>query len=213
MLSQVNIKKLSEHLIDNLELSYSIEEVQSQIKDFIKINSKDGKTSKRINKSYRKHVVRYKNCKNCNAEFYVAPSQEKQEYCKSSCIYEYKKKHGIVNKNFIGSADNRGVNNGRYKHGKRQGGHVQKQKLKDKIRKRDGERCLYCDRVKYGLHAHRVKYGSEGGKYEESNVVLLCGEHHMLVHENKKKWKPILLKYLETLDKTLLHKHRSDDSI
>ena len=47
----------------------------------------------------------------------------------------------------------------------------------------DGERCRFpgCTRHRR-LHAHHVVYWSAGGATDLSNLVLLCGRHHTLVH-------------------------------
>jgi hypothetical protein len=70
------------------------------------------------------------------------------------------------------------------------------------VMKRDGNYCLLCGAAS-PLELHRVRYGSEGGKYEVSNTVLLCTTHHNApvkadpsVHSNKKLWQPLLLDHL-----------------
>ena len=47
----------------------------------------------------------------------------------------------------------------------------------------DGERCRFpgCTRRRK-LHAHHVRYWSEGGNTDLANLLLLCGRHHTLVH-------------------------------
>jgi hypothetical protein len=47
----------------------------------------------------------------------------------------------------------------------------------------DGERCRFpgCTRHKK-LHGHHVVYWSKGGPTDFGNLVLLCGRHHTLVH-------------------------------
>src|SRR5699024_10081599 len=83
------------------------------------------------------------------------------------------------------SVDNRGKNNGNYKHGKRIGrGGDPKRKLKEGIIKRDGKGCFLCGSSDY-LHVHRV---TPGGEYSLSNAVILCRNHHALVHTNIKEW-------------------------
>lgn len=43
-------------------------------------------------------------------------------------------------------------------------------------------RCAICHveewKLKKRLHAHRIKKGRDGGKYEKGNVVLLCPKCH-----------------------------------
>ena len=98
----------------------------------------------------------------------------------------------------VGSANNAGPRNGRYRHGRRVGGHIPKRAVRNQVIERDGDWCLLCGRPPKGLHLHRVRYGSEGGKYEVGNCVQLCGEHHALVHSNKRLWKPRLLTHIST---------------
>lgn len=66
--------------------------------------------------------------------------------------------------------------------------------------RRDRGRCVLCGTTR-DIHAHHVRYLSEGGRHTAANLVLLCGWHHNLggpdcVHSNKKLWQPILLQYL-----------------
>lgn len=68
--------------------------------------------------------------------------------------------------------------------------------LRKKVKGRDGS-CRFCG-ANYGLHLHHVVYRSQGGKHEESNLILLCNEHHALVHSNKKRWFPVLMAYIWT---------------
>lgn len=84
------------------------------------------------------------------------------------------------------------------KHGKRVGQNISKKKVREKVIERDGDWCLICGKPPKGLHLHRVVYGSQGGKYELDNCVQLCGEHHELVHSNKKKYMPMLQEYLKS---------------
>lgn len=141
-------------------------------------------------------------CENCYQTFYVYQSEIKKGggvYCSKKCYVERQKNTGYVPKNFISSVDNRGKNNGRYKHGKRIGGHTQKRKLREKVIQRDGGNwCLFCGKPGPGLHLHRIRYGSQGGRYELNNCVQLCPIHHDLVHSSKRKWMPILKNYIET---------------
>ena len=47
----------------------------------------------------------------------------------------------------------------------------------------DGERCRFpgCRHTR-NLHAHHVRFWSEGGLTDLSNLVLLCSKHHRLLH-------------------------------
>ena len=155
----------------------------------------------------------YRNCLVCNNEFYLSPSQIKQsaKFCSQKCRLKNQKDKGVVPENFISSTNNKGKNNGRYKHGKRIGGNVSKMKLRKKVIDRDGGNwCLFCGKPGPGLHLHRIKYGAQGGKYELNNCVQLCPVHHELVHSNKRIWKPILEKYIETgkFDKDIFKKEQ-----
>ncbi len=71
-----------------------------------------------------------------------------------------------------------------------------KEKTRAVVKQRDGNHCLLCGEPGPGLHLHRVIYsgmGGGGGVYEPDNCVLLCTNHHMTVHSNKRIWQPILL--------------------
>lgn len=143
-----------------------------------------------------------RNCKQCQSEFYVSQSYFKKgggKFCSRKCCTKWQIDH--PRKNFIGSADNSGEKNGRYKHGKRIGGHISKPKVRKAVIERDkGNWCSICGVPGPGLHLHRVIYGSQGGKYEVDNCILLCAEHHDIVHSNKRVWQPLLLDYLKAND-------------
>ena len=55
-------------------------------------------------------------------------------------------------------------------------------------------RCVFCHST-YNLHYHHIYYRSERKDLidEPSNGIMLCEEHHRLVHSNKRKYQPILL--------------------
>lgn len=77
---------------------------------------------------------------------------------------------------------------------------VDKAKVRQEVIDRDGNCCLMCGTT-FDLHLHRVIYGSQQGKYEVGNCVLLCGDHHNMgrvcAHSNKKVFQPILLAHLD----------------
>lgn len=55
--------------------------------------------------------------------------------------------------------------------------------------------CRICKNPAYEvLDVHRIKPGTEGGKYTYANVVALCANCHRLVHDEKKiiidRWYP-----------------------
>lgn len=138
----------------------------------------------------------YVKCDNCEKEHYKRLSQLKlghtHYFCGQECQGIWSAKHYVPNK-FITSADNSGVNNGRYKHGKRIGGHDRHKKLKKQIIARDGEGCLIC-KSKEHIHVHRIMPGALGGKYELDNTVFLCNIHHAAVHKDYELWKDKLSK-------------------
>jgi hypothetical protein len=155
------------------------------------------KVSSRKNKgnTYIKKTGSNVSCEICKKEIYVCRHKvSTRRFCSKNCQHQWHRENDDMTK-FI-STTLKGESHPRYKHGKRVGKHESKPKLRIKIRERDGDWCLFCGKPGPGLHLHRVIYGSQGGKYEEHNCVLLCGEHHGLVHTNKKKWQPLLLQHL-----------------
>ena len=168
------------------------------------VNSRQSKTRKGKTLSSAR-TGDYKNCIQCKKGFYVVNYRLKYEnpkYCSKECMDERKRERGTVHKNFIKSADNKGKKNGMYKNGNNVGRAPRKAKLRKEIIEREGGNwCLLCGKPEPGLHLHRIKYGSQGGKYELDNCVQLCAGHHGEVHSNKNKWMPILLDHIE--NKTL----------
>ena len=70
----------------------------------------------------------------------------------------------------------------------------------NKVMQRDNCRCVMLnDECKGKIELHHVRYRSERKDLinEPNNCVCLCTFHHKLVHSNKKKYQPILLKILE----------------
>lgn len=138
-------------------------------------------------------------CLNCDKEFYTSKARNKK-YCCKKCDAIANPRTG-----FITGANNVGVLNAQYKHGKyagrnRAGGDSNKEKVRRQVIERDGGKwCLFCGKPGPGLHLHRIIYGSQCGKYEVTNCVQLCNEHHELVHKNKRKWQPQLIQYLSDL--------------
>lgn len=143
----------------------------------------------------------YRKCRNCFKEYYINPYRAKKtnsRYCSNKCQFDYQRKKGIVPKGFVSSANNKGKNNGMYRHGKRTGGNISRKELRKQIANRDGgDWCLLCGKPGPGLHLHRIIYGSQGGKYELDNCVQLCPIDHDKVHSSKKKWMPILLDHIK----------------
>lgn len=135
-------------------------------------------------------------CKVCEKSYYVSPSRIKAKFCSNKCQGLYQQSQPLP-KGFITSIDNKGKKNGRYKDGSRIGTNISKKNVRLGIIERDGNWCLKCGLPGPGLHLHRVIYGSQGGKYETANCVLLCAVHHEEIHSNKTEWLPILQNHLK----------------
>lgn len=59
---------------------------------------------------------------------------------------------------------------------------------------RDNGRCALCgdDRLE-NLHLHHIETRSHKAKINDiDNCIILCSQHHRVVHENMKYWAPIL---------------------
>lgn len=67
-------------------------------------------------------------------------------------------------------------------------------KTYDKVFKECDGRCVFCGTTS-NLHYHHIYYRSERKDLidDPSNGIMLCEEHHRLVHSNKRKYQPILL--------------------
>ncbi|MGF6352448.1 hypothetical protein ABIE27_000344 [Paenibacillus sp. 4624] len=71
--------------------------------------------------------------------------------------------------------------------------YMTKEKVRQAVIEREGGNwCAISGVPGPGLHLHRIVYGSQGGKYEVDNCILLSTEMHELVHKSKKTWMPIL---------------------
>lgn len=66
------------------------------------------------------------------------------------------------------------------------------------VRIRDRHRCRYCGRAQ-GLHDHHIRYRSERVDHSPDNLIVLCHEHHDLVHSDKGRWQPVCLAYITEL--------------
>lgn len=64
---------------------------------------------------------------------------------------------------------------------------------------RDGQRCRYCGGVR-DLHEHHIRYRSEGVDHSEDNLIVLCREHHDLVHRDKRRWQPVCQAYIAEVE-------------
>jgi hypothetical protein len=49
------------------------------------------------------------------------------------------------------------------------------------------------------LHEHHIHYRSEGVDHSVDNLLVLCHEHHELVHSDKRRWQPVCLAYIADL--------------
>jgi len=69
-------------------------------------------------------------------------------------------------------------------------------KTYNQVYERDNGRCRLCGNNIIELH--HIYYRSERKDLidEPSNCIMLCNEHHRLVHSNKKKYQPLLLEIL-----------------
>lgn len=56
--------------------------------------------------------------------------------------------------------------------------------------------CQLCGSTAY-LHRHHIRYGACGRKTYFGNIIVLCDKCHRLVHSNKKKYQPVLIKMSE----------------
>ena len=67
-----------------------------------------------------------------------------------------------------------------------------------KVYNRDNGVCQFCG-INQNIHCHHVRYRSERRDLidEPTNLILLCEEHHRLVHSNKKKYQPMLLEMMK----------------
>jgi hypothetical protein len=147
----------------------------------------------------KSRLGKYVPCDNCGSIHYKKLSQLKKgfvhHFCNSACQGEWSAKHSVP-KDFIKNADNAGEKNGRYKHGKRIGGHDRHKNLKELIKARDGEGCLIC-KATDKIHVHRILPGGLDGKYTIENAVMLCSVHHAAVHRDYVLWKQKLEDYIK----------------
>lgn len=69
----------------------------------------------------------------------------------------------------------------------------EKETYKKTIELFNGE-CAICGNNQ--IHLHHIRYGACGRKTYMGNVIPLCEYHHRLVHTNKKKYQPMLIKMI-----------------
>jgi 5-methylcytosine-specific restriction endonuclease McrA len=58
------------------------------------------------------------------------------------------------------------------------------------------DRCCRLCGIERNLHVHHINYRSQGGNDDPHNLIVLCLEHHDLVHSNKHQWQPLLRAYI-----------------
>ena len=65
-----------------------------------------------------------------------------------------------------------------------------------KVFERDKGKCRLCGNT--NIELHHIKYRSERKDLinEPSNCIMLCTEHHRLVHSNKHYWQPKLIEMI-----------------
>ena len=72
-----------------------------------------------------------------------------------------------------------------------------------KAKKRIEGKCHFCPCEAYEcLSVHRILPGSKGGKYKDGNTVVVCENHHRLIHSEKIK---ILGRHYTTAGIYILH--------
>jgi 5-methylcytosine-specific restriction endonuclease McrA len=65
----------------------------------------------------------------------------------------------------------------------------------ERVFARDAKRCRSCGGVAW-LHLHHIVYRSQGGAHDETNLITLCEDCHLMVHSSKRKWQPLLVEVL-----------------
>ena len=77
-----------------------------------------------------------------------------------------------------------------------------KEETYNKVMQRDNYKCRLCG-TSLNLQLHHVIYRSEDKSKinDVNNCIMLCVEHHALVHSNKKYWQPKLLELVEGLQR------------
>jgi hypothetical protein len=78
--------------------------------------------------------------------------------------------------------------------------YMTKEKVRQAVIEREGGNwCVLSGVPGPGLELHRIVYGSQGGKYETDNCILLSAEMHRVVHSSKKTWMPILQDHVKAM--------------
>jgi hypothetical protein len=66
-------------------------------------------------------------------------------------------------------------------------------------------KCYFCEVSDYDcLHCHRITPGEDGGIYTDFNTVVVCANHHSMLHSDQPQ---IILdrKYMSTTGRWILH--------
>lgn len=66
----------------------------------------------------------------------------------------------------------------------------------EEVMELDDGQCRICS-SRYHLHVHHIRYRSEGIDHGVWNLIVLCDDHHDIVHKSKKKWQKTLLALLQ----------------
>ena len=64
-----------------------------------------------------------------------------------------------------------------------------------RARIRDGNACRWCSRASC-LQVHHIRYRSEGGGHEVTNLITLCQVCHEKAHSNKRLYQPVLMELI-----------------
>jgi len=63
---------------------------------------------------------------------------------------------------------------------------MKKALINKQIKKKIDRKCFFCDVCDYeSLHVHRIEYGEKGGRYTESNSLVVCANDHAKIHSGK----------------------------
>lgn len=69
------------------------------------------------------------------------------------------------------------------------------------IFKKIDKKCYFCEE-REALDAHRILYGSRGGKYKRHNTLTICPNCHRKIHDGILQ---ILGRYKSTAGRMILH--------
>lgn len=70
-------------------------------------------------------------------------------------------------------------------------------KTYNEVAERDKYRCRICGKTNIEIH-HIIYRSEDKSKINDvNNCIMLCTEHHQMVHSNKHKYQPILKKLVK----------------